>query len=237
MKSPQPGSAKRFYKVAGSAEHSDGFGVQLDGRPIKTPAGSLLVVPTRALADAIAAEWNAQGEVIVPASLPLTKLANTAIDGVSGRQAEVANDILQYAATDLLCYRASHPAPLAARQAQAWDPILNWISAEYDAQFLTGTGVAHVTQPDASLGALRGVIMELDAFTLTALHVKTSLTGSALIALAHAGGYLSAVAAWDAANIDENWQISQWGEDFEAAQRQKSRFAEFEAASRFYALS
>lgn len=235
-----PKNRKRFYNAAAVANREDGtFEIQLDGRSIKTPAGRALAVPSRALADAIAEEWNAQGEEIAPATLPLTRLANSAIDGVAGREGEVVQDILNYAATDLLCYRASSPAGLAAEQKQLWDPILSWVRAEYDAPFTVGTGVTHIEQPQASLDAIRRVLSSLDPFKLAALHVMTTLTGSALIALAHAKGFLDTEAAWLAANVDETWQASHWGADFEAAQRQKNRSAEFSNASRlfrFYSL-
>lgn len=173
----------------------------------------------------------------MPASLPLTKLANTAIDAVAGRKAEIAADIVKYAATDLVCYRAEYPAELIAAQARAWDPVLSWASASYGAPFLVSSGIAHVSQQPAALEAIGAAAVALDAFKLTALHVMTSLTGSALIALAHAGGELDAAAAWAAANTDETWQASRWGEDFEASQRQNARLAEFESASRFFRLS
>lgn len=238
MKPPQAATRKRFYKSAAVAEREDGaFSVQLDGRQIKTPAGKPLAVPSRGLAQAIADEWNAQGETIVPASLPLTKLANTAIDAVSERKAEVAGDIVNYAGTDLVCYRAEYPAGLVAAQAEAWDPILSWAEDKYGASFLCSSGIAHVTQPPASLEAIGAAVAAYDAFKLAALHVMTSLTGSALIALAHVTGELDTAAAWAAANTDENWQVSHWGEDFEASQRQKARLAEFESASRFFRLS
>jgi chaperone required for assembly of F1-ATPase len=235
---PQAPSRKRFYQSASAAGNGNGgYSVLLDGRPIKTPAGKALAVPTLPLAEALAQEWNAQGETIVPANLPLTKLANTAIDGVAGRMQEVADDIMNYAATDLVCYRASYPEELAAAQARAWDPILGWIAATYGARFITGSGIQHVAQPEASLEALRAAIAPLNAFQLTALHVMTSLSGSALIALAHIGGGLDADAAWAAAATDDTWQASKWGEDFEAAERLKARRAEFECASRFYSLA
>jgi chaperone required for assembly of F1-ATPase len=235
---PQPASHKRFYKSAGATGRPGGaFAVELDGRPIKTPAGNKLAVPTKALAEAIADEWNAQGETIVPTSLPLTKLANSAIDGVTGRRDEVASDILRYAATDLVCYRASYPEALVLAQARAWNPILAWIDETYAAPFRTSEGIAHIAQPEASLEALGTVLDRLDAFKLAALHVMTALTGSALIPLAHIGGYFDTAAAWVAAHVDEQWQTSHWGQDFEAAQRQKNRLEEFENASRFFALS
>ncbi len=237
MASQNPGR-KRFYKNASVAEaEGDGFAVQLDGRSIKTPGRKPLVLPTRTLAEAIAEEWAAQGETIVPATLPLTRLANSAIDGVAGREGEVANDILNYAASDLVCYRAAHPAGLIAAQARAWDPIIEWIAEKYNVPFHTTVGIAHVSQPTASLEAMRAVIEPLGPFKLAALHVMTSLTGSALIAVALAGGYLDTAGAWAAAQVDEDWQASHWGEDFEAAQRQKNRLAEFESASRFFTLA
>lgn len=228
---------KRFYSAATVADRENGsFGIELDGRPIKTPAGHALAVPSRALADAIGGEWNAQGDEIVPASLPFTRLANSAIDGVEGRKGEVVQDIVNYASSDLLCYRAEAPAELAAEQARLWDPILAWVCTEYDAPFKVGTGVKHIEQPAASLDAVGRVISAEGPFRLAALHVMTTLTGSALIALAHAKRFLDTDAAWEAAQVDENWQASHWGEDFEAAQRQKRRFSEFLNASRFFDL-
>lgn len=233
-----PKTAKRFYTAAAVAARDDGsFGVELDGRPIKTPTSHALALPSQALADAIAAEWNAQTEEIVPATLVLTRLANSAIDGVAGRAGEVVQDILNYAASDLLCYRAESPAGLVAKQSHAWDPILAWVRAEYDAPFEIGTGVKHLDQPAASIDTIRRVLAPMGPFHLAALHVMTTLTGSALIALAHAKGFLDADAAWKAAHVDEIWQASQWGEDFEAAQRQKKRLSEFLNASRFFELA
>lgn len=237
MTASQPQNRKRFYAAGTVAPRENGsFGVELDGRPIKTPAGHALAVPTQALAEAIAGEWNAQGDDIVPASLPLTRLANSAIDGVAEREGEVVQDIVNYAASDLLCFRAASPAGLVANQARVWDPILAWVRTGYDAPFKVGTGVTPLDQPASSLDAVRQAISALGPFRLAALHVLTALTGSALIALAHAKRFLDTDAAWEAANVDENWQASQWGEDFEAAQRQKKRFSEFLNASRFFDL-
>jgi chaperone required for assembly of F1-ATPase len=238
MASSQPKTLNRFYQTAAAAERSArDFAVELDGRPIRTPAGRTLSVPTRALADAIAAEWNAQGEDVAPETLHLTRLANSAIDGVTGREGEVVQDILNYAGTDLLCYRAAGPAELALEQARLWDPILAWVESAHGAPFSTATGVQHVAQPAASLEAVQSVLLRFGAFKLAALHVMTTLTGSALIALAEAEGFLDTVAAWTAAHVDEAWQAARWGEDFEAAERKKRRFAEFSNASRFFSLS
>jgi chaperone required for assembly of F1-ATPase len=238
MTIPKSGTQMRFYKAAGVAEREDGtFAVLLDGRQIKTPAGKTLCLPTLGLAEAVAAEWAAQGETIAPASLLLTKLANTAIDGVAARQNEVAGEIVRYAGTDLVCYRADHPEGLVAAQAAAWNPVLSWAGTRYGAPFLISVGIAHVDQPQASLAAIAEAVKALGVFKLTGLHVMTALTGSALIALAHAEGVLNAAAAWAAAHTDEDWQIARWGEDQEASQRRKARLAEFEAASRFFKLS
>jgi chaperone required for assembly of F1-ATPase len=238
MTASQSKYPKRFYAAATVADREDGsFGIELDGRPVKTPAGRALALPSRALADAIAGEWNAQGDEILPASLPLTRLANSAVDGVAVREGEVVQDILKYAASDLLCYRAEAPVGLVTEQVRLWDPILDWVHAEYDAPFNVATGVKHLEQPAASLDAVRRVISVFGPFRLAAVHVMTTLTGSALIALARARGFLDTGAAWEASHVDENWQASQWGEDFEAAQRQKRRFSEFLNASRFFDIA
>jgi chaperone required for assembly of F1-ATPase len=229
---------KRFYKSAAVTEPEPGrFSIVLDGRPVKTPAGHSLTVRSRALAQAIAEEWNAQEETIVPLRLPLTRLANSAIDGVVEKLAEVADGIVKFAATDLVCYRADYPEELVSKQKQTWDPILAFIKDRYGASFVTGTGIAYLSQPRASLEALRAALRALNPFKLTALHAMTALTGSALIAIAGADGFLDADAAWTAAHVDETWQGSQWGQDFEAAHRMEARRAEFDAAALFYRLA
>src|SRR5262249_8147728 len=149
----------------------------------------------------------------------------------------VADEILKYAATDVVCYRAAYPEELAARQAKAWDPILSWVNERFQAPFFAGSGIAPIVQPVLSLEALRGTLTSLNPFKLAALHLLTALTGSALIALAHIERHLGADAAWDAAHTDETWQTEHWGEDFEAAQRLKARRAEFQNASRFFDLA
>lgn len=237
MKPANPAHRKRFYEAATFAESEAGFQILLDGRPIRTPAGQKLAVPSQALAAAIAAEWNAQGETIVPATLPMTKLANSAIDAVADKRADVVDDIVRYAGSDLLCYRASSPAELVARQAAAWNPILAWVEVKYNALFAITSGVTYSDQPPASLEAIRNALLPLDAFKLAALHVMTALTGSALISLAHIGGFLDCDSAWKASRIDEDWQVERWGEDYEAAQRNVTRFTEFETASRFYYMT
>jgi chaperone required for assembly of F1-ATPase len=228
---------KRFYKSAGVVEHGPGdHRVQLDGRALRTPAKAALAVPSAALAQAIAAEWEAQGEHIDPSSMPLTRLANSAIDGVAQREAEVRADIARYAASDLLCYRAEAPDDLQQRQAAAWDPVLRWVDEQLGARFATCTGLMPVEQPDAAKAAVAQALEAYDGFALAALHVMTTLTGSVLLALAHAQGRLTAEEAWAAAHVDEDWQISKWGEDTEAQARRARRWSDMQAASRMLGL-
>jgi chaperone required for assembly of F1-ATPase len=222
----------RFYKTASSAALAGGggFEVQLDGKPARTPAGRILAAPSAPLAGAIAAEWQVQGEVINPASMPLTRLANSIIDGVSDRPDAVAAEVKKYLASDLICYRATSPQKLVERQAQHWDPIVAWAETALSARFLVTDGVVHIAQPDAALAAA-GAAVPQDAWRLGAVHAATTLAGSALIALALAEGRLSADEAWAAAHVDEDWNIAQWGEDELAMQRRAFRFAEFAAAA------
>jgi chaperone required for assembly of F1-ATPase len=231
---------KRFYKsvtiAAAEGEHTAAFGILLDGKPARTPAKALLAVPTRALAEAIAGEWEAQCEHIDPATMPLTRIANSAIDGVRAHQAKVCADIAKYAASDLLCYRATEPELLVRRQAELWDPVLAWGRDALGARFAVAKGIMPVAQPEAAISAVARALEDFDTFGLAALHVMTTLTGSALLALAHARGHLTAEAAWAAAHVDEDWQIGRWGEDAEAAARRRRRWSEMEAASRLLAL-
>jgi chaperone required for assembly of F1-ATPase len=203
---------------------------------VRTPGKAPLVLPTRALAEAVAAEWRAQGERIDPTTMPLTKLANSAIDGVSGREQGVIDDILAFAGADLLCYRAHGPRGLIETQETQWDPVLAWAKDVLRAPLMLSQGVVHIAQPVASLDRLKKSLVGRDAFSLAALHVMTSLTGSALLALAVALGRMTPEEAWGAAHVDEDWQISQWGEDAEAAQRRKNRWRDFGAAARALAL-
>jgi chaperone required for assembly of F1-ATPase len=227
---------KRFYKDVTVGGSDGDYTILLDGRPVRTPAKRSLAVPTKALADAIAAEWAAQGERIDPNSMPLSKLAITAIDGVANHAGDVAAEIVKFAGSDLLCYRAEAPEALTVLQASAWDPILAWARTELGAHFHLAKGVIPVVQPDEALEKIAAAVARFDAMALTALHVLTTLLGSALLALAHAKGRISADEAWIAGHVDEDWQISQWGIDFEAAERRAARLREFEAASRFLTL-
>ena len=221
---------KRFYKDVTVAAAGNAFRVLLDGRPLKTPGKLVLAVPNEPLAEAIAAEWRAQGAEINPMTMPLIRLINTALDAVSGREAEVAVDIVKYAGSDLICYRAESPAGLVAKQSAAWDPLIAWAASELGASFTLAKGILHVTQPAAALEAIRRVVTPCDALHLSALHVLTTLMGSCILALAVAKRHLDADAAWSAAHVDEDWQLSQWGEDTEAAQRRLQRRAELQAA-------
>ena len=233
----QAGLAKRFYEqVTTESDGREGTALKLDGKPVRTPGKAALRLPTPALAEAIAEEWRAQGERIDPLTMPLTRIANSAIDGVVGREQAVIDDIMAHAGSDLLCYRAPGPDGLVKAQQTHWDPVLAWTKTTLGAPLLLAEGVAHVVQPEASLGRLREPLLGRDAFSLAALHVMTALTGSALLALAVAQGRLTPEAAWKAAHVDEDWQISQWGEDAEAAERRKNRWRDFAAAARTLAL-
>ena len=210
----------------------------LDGKPVRTPGKAPLSVPAHGLGQAIADEWRAQGDHIDPRTMPLTKLANTAIDGIEGRSEAVVDDIMAHAKSDLLCYRASGPEGLVAAQGQHWDPLIAWAKDGLHAPLTLAQGIVHVAQADGSMAAIRNEIEGFDAFGLAALHVMTTLTGSALLALAVALKRLSPEEAWAAAHVDEDWQAGQWGEDAEAkARRDEPARRDFDAASRMLELS
>ncbi|MDN3279119.1 ATP12 family protein [Frankia sp. RB7] len=220
---------KRFYKEVGAAEAEGGFAITLDGKPIRTPSGRQVVIPARALADAVAAEWAAQGEAIDPVTMPLTRIANSVVEGVVDRVALVTDDLAKYIETDLLFYRAGHPEGLVACEAAHWDPVLFWAAEALGAHFILSEGVMHVKQPDEALRAARAALPG-DAWSVAALHVVTTLTGSALLALALAHGARDAGQVWAAAHVDEDWNIDQWGVDEEAVARRATRLRDFEAA-------
>jgi chaperone required for assembly of F1-ATPase len=230
------GSASSIRRGAGAGVSPVTFRILLDGKPARTPAKAELAVPTQALAEAIAAEWEAQPTHIDAAAMPLTRLVNTAIDGVAPRLAQVRADIAAFAASDLVCYRADAPDVLVARQCTQWDPVLAWARDALGARFAVATGLMPVTQPEDAIAVVAAALADLDPFRLTALHIMTTLTGSALLTLAHAHGTLTAEAAWAAAHVDEDFQISQWGEDAEAKTRRARRWTEMAAASRLLAL-
>ena len=229
--------AKRFWTSTSVVESEKGFGVTLDERPVRTPAKAPLVVPTKSLAEAIAAEWDAQDKIINPLSMPFTRSANAAIDKVAVMRAEVIEELAGFGGTDLLCYRAEAPEELRRRQADAWDPWLTWSANALDAPLVAGKGVMHIEQPERSLERLANHVAEFDDFQLTGLHDLVALSGSLVLALAIARDRLAPARAWDLSRIDEDWQISQWGEDEEAAALAAQKFAAFEHAARFFRMS
>jgi chaperone required for assembly of F1-ATPase len=223
---------RRFYKEAAAGPHEGGFALLLDGRVVKTPARRPLAVPSRAVAEALAAEWDRQGERIDPATMPLTRIVNAAIDQVAGEMAAVRAEIVKYAGTDLVCYRADGPASLVEAQAAAWDPLVLWAREALGARLVLAEGVIAVAQHAAALAAIdRAVASLVDPLTLAALSTVTTLTGSAVIALAVARRHLSAEQAWAAALADEDWQISQWGKDEAAMLARAFRWREMAAAA------
>lgn len=233
----KPTLPKRFYKEAGVEERGGLFHLTLDGRTAKTPGKQPLAVPSRGLADALAKEWAEQGEEIDPSVMPITRIVNSAIDGVAQRQAEVVDDLARYAGSDLIYYRVSEPARLVQSQDAAWNPILDWAKATHGARFTLAEGVMHVTQPEEAVAAIRTALERVDSpFALAALHVMTTLSGSVLIALAHAAKELDVDQAWAAAHVDELYQESVWGEDHEAMERRRRRESDFKAASLVYRL-
>jgi len=210
---------KRFYKDVSIAPAEGGFCVLLDGKPIKTPARNALLLPTEALAGAIAAEWQNQGDEVIATTMPLLRLANTVVDGVAVNRADVIAAILRFGENDLLCYRAHQPPALAARQREGWDPLLTWVRQRHGAQMRVAEGVGHVDQTPDALLALRQALEEEGPFTLGALHVIASITGSAVLALAVTAGFITGENAFALSRIDEIYQAEKWGEDAEAARR------------------
>jgi chaperone required for assembly of F1-ATPase len=225
---------KRFYK---SVAVTNQLGIALDGRNVKTPLKAALVLPTRPLAEAVAAEWDAQVDVINPHAMPLTKLANTAIDRATAEKSKIAAEILEFAGSDMVCYRADSPAGLVLRQTTHWDPVIAWAKADLSVDFTTVNTITHKRQPPAALQALEAYIKLLDPFSFVTVHNLTTLTGSALLAAMVAIGKIPADAAWLAANADEDWQVETWGEDDEAMARRAGRLNEFSACVRFVNLA
>jgi chaperone required for assembly of F1-ATPase len=220
---------KRFYKEAGVTESEGGFAITLDGKPIKTPSGRIVIVPVRAIADAIAAEWRAQQDTIDPLTMPLTRFANSVVESVVDRAQPVRDDVAKYLHSDLLFYRAGHPQALVAKEAQHWDPVLFWAADTLGAHFILGEGIMHVRQPDTAVEAAKGALPH-DPWSVAALHVVTTLTGSALLALALTHGARDPDQVWDAAHVDEDWNRDQWGVDEEVAARRAAREVDFRAA-------
>jgi len=227
---------KRFYKDVTLEQAEGGMQLMLDGRAVKTPAKKVLVLPQGEFAKAVAQEWHGQGDEIVPATMPLTRLSNSVIDGVAARRDEVIASIAAYGQTDLICYWAETPPDLVALQAEHWQPVLNWAKEYLGHGFVTGRGVLSLTQDEAALAALADHVAQFENFALAAFFEMTSLTGSVLLALATVRGQLHPDAAWDAAHVDEAFQIKQWGEDDEAATRHAIRKAAFDDAVRAMGL-
>lgn len=223
---------KRFYERASASDATGegGFAVLLDGKPVRTPGRRHLTAPSRALAQAIADEWNAQEDVIDPARMPLTRLANAVIDAVADRATPVADEIAKYLDSDLLFYRADAPEGLVAREAEMWDPVLSWAREDLGARFIQVQGVMHAAQPKEAVAAARAAI-PADIWRLGAVSVVTTLTGSALLALALAHRAIDTERAWAAAHVDEDWEMAQWGEDALALERRAYRRAEMQAAA------
>lgn len=221
---------KRFYRAVAVEAAGEGWRVLLDGRPVKTPARAEQVVPGRVQAEALAAEWERQGTHVDPGTMPLTRLANSAIDGVATEIDAVAAEIARYAGSDMLFYRAEGPDRLVSRQTELWDPIVAWAEDRYGRRFRLAEGVMPVEQDADVVEAVRTALPR-DAFVLAGLHTATTLSGSVLIATALLEGRLTVDEAWTAAHVDEDWNIELWGEDEEAAERRRYRRAEMEAAA------
>ncbi|MFA7416713.1 MAG: ATP12 family protein [Rhizobium sp.] len=232
MKRPQ---AKRFYTTVDVRKDQDGVSVLLDGKPIKTPGKNVLRLPTVEAAELVAAEWRAQGELIDPGTMPATRLANTAIDAVAAQADVVFQDIVRYSANDLLFYRAETPQELVERQAELWDPVVDWAASSHGARFILAAGIIHQEQPEAAIAAFAKALRRYDTpFELAGLHVITALTGSALLALAFAEGYLSLQEIWALAHLDEDWTDEHWGIDTEAQSRRAKRYEDLDAAARIF---
>jgi chaperone required for assembly of F1-ATPase len=220
---------KRFYASTGVVPTEGGFAVTLDGKRIKTPSGRVVAMPSRTIAEAVAAEWEAQKETIDPLTMPMTRFANSVVDAVNDRVDTVRDDIAKYFATDLLFYRAGHPEGLVAREAQHWDGVLFWAADELGAHFILAQGIMHVSQPEQAIAAARDALPH-DPWSVAALHVVTTLTGSALLALALHQGARDPDQVWAAAHVDEDFNAEQWGEDEEVTARRAARRLDFDAA-------
>ena len=221
---------KRLYAKADVMEAEGGFAVTLDGKPIRTPSGRIVALPSRAIAEAMAGEWEAQKETIDPLTMPLTRLANSVVEAVTDRVQLVRDDIEKYLQSDLVFYRAGHPEGLVQREAAHWDPVLSWARDVLGAHFILAEGIMHVSQPETAVAAARAALPE-DAWSVAALHVVTTLTGSALLALALHQGARNADQVWAAAHVDEDFNAEQWGADEEVVVRKAARKADFEAAA------
>ena len=229
MKRPLP---KRFYKDVTTDKAEEGYRILLDGRPVRTPGKKLLAVPAEAIAERLKVEWDAQAEEIDPAKMPVTRLVNTAIDGVAENLDAVFEEIVRFAGTDMLCYRADSPEGLVARQREGWDPIIRWAADTRGIRLILVEGVMHQEQPAEAIEAFAAALSaHRDPLALACVHTVTTLTGSALLALAFAEGVIDADKAWLLAHVDEDWQIEHWGTDEEAFRRREMRREELDVAA------
>lgn len=233
----RPELPRRFYKAARAGPAEGGFGLFLDGKLVRTPARRPLVVPWLRVAEALAGEWDRQGERIDPAEMPFTRIVNAAIDHVDQASDAVRAEVVKYAGSDLICYRAEAPGSLVAAQLRAWNPLVAWALNELGAPLDVATGIMHVTQPDVAIAAIAGAVAPFGGLALAALSTVATVTGSAVVALAVARGRLTAEEAWAAAIVDEEWQASQWGRDELAAAARAMRWREVEAAALILAAS
>jgi chaperone required for assembly of F1-ATPase len=227
---------KRGYETVAVAAVAGGHGVTLDGKPLRTPGKAPMVVPSRALALAIADEWRGQDEELNLETLPLTRLASTGIDLVTPRRPEIIAEVARYAGTDLVCYRAGHPPELAARQHEAWQPLIDWASLRYDAPLEVTAGIVPITQAPSTLRAFAAAVAAYAPLELAALHLATAACGSLVVALALIEGRLDADGAFAASQLDETFEIEQWGEDAEQMRRRETLMEDMLLAERFIAL-
>jgi len=227
---------KRFWKSAAVVGLDGGYAVELDGRPVKTPARAELAVPTSALAEAIAAEWNGSADEVDPRAMPLTGLANAAIDRVAADKDAFAADLARYGESDLTCYRAEGPETLVKRQAESWDALLGWARRRYDVDFAICSGVMHVTQPEETVRKLGHAVASLDSFHLAGLAPLVTIGGSLVAGLAVLEKMMPASEAWEAVSLDDRWQMEQWGGDAEAEEALDARRRDFLAGARFLEL-
>jgi len=228
---------KRLYKDVSTYTSPEGFGVALDGKPLRSPAGAPLLMPSQALAEAVAQEWRCQGDTVQPHSMPLMRLVSTAIDITDKRCDDVIGEILAYAETDLVSYRAPEPPELAAKQQELWQPLVDWAMLRFDAPLAVTSGIIPVPQPDEALTAFTAAIAAYDTMLLTALHAATQVLGSLVLALALIETRLDAEAAFAASQLDENFQIEKWGEDQEQAERRAALREDLGTMVRFIQLA
>lgn len=230
-------AAKRFWSEAAVHRSEAGFAVHLDARPIRTPAGRPLLLPTAAMAEAVAEEWQAQQEVVEPRTMPMTRAANSALDKVAAQRQATIDLLSEYGGTDLLCYRAEGPDELMTREAAAWDPLLDWMGATFGARLTVTSGIMPVDQPQEALSRLGAPMEEMNDLVLTGFHDLVTLSGSLVIALAVHEGRLAAAEGWRASRVDEDWQAEIWGIDEDAAEEAEIKRQAFLDADRVIGLA